>query len=279
MKTILVPTDFSENAIPAMKTAILAAQKADLLLVFLHITDVLNNQEDKHKVFSLAESKLKDVVYQLYGILNLLPDDTKHKYLIMSSFLIHETIAQTAEEHKIDLVMMGTHGSTGLERVLLGSNTVGTIEKSACPVLAIPTGYDFKGFRKLGYATDLVKLDKEMAQIVDFAKIFGAAIEIFHIFPVYPQNVEIDKIDNHAFTENLQQTFNYPHINLHFVHTAKENETAAGVELFIKCYKPDVVAMFMRERSWFDKIFDHSKTEALVFHATIPLLALKSIAD
>ncbi|MDJ0828298.1 MAG: universal stress protein [Desulfobacterales bacterium] len=52
----------------------------------------------------------------------------------------HEFIIQEAKEKSIDLITMGTHGRTGLERVLLGSVAQNVIGHSPCPVLVVPPG-------------------------------------------------------------------------------------------------------------------------------------------
>ena len=52
----------------------------------------------------------------------------------------HEFIVQEAKEKSIDLITMGTHGRTGLERVLLGSVAQNVIGHSPCPVLVVPPG-------------------------------------------------------------------------------------------------------------------------------------------
>lgn len=48
------------------------------------------------------------------------------------------------KEQKIDLVVMGTKGASGVTEILIGSNTADVIEKCHCPVLAIPAESDFK---------------------------------------------------------------------------------------------------------------------------------------
>jgi nucleotide-binding universal stress UspA family protein len=51
----------------------------------------------------------------------------------------HEFIVQEAKDKNIDLILMGTHGRTGLKRVLLGSVAQNVIAHAPCPVMVVPT--------------------------------------------------------------------------------------------------------------------------------------------
>jgi nucleotide-binding universal stress UspA family protein len=274
MHTLLIPTDFSENAIPAMKMAIALTQKADINLIFLHIADPVKPGDAEVKIAQIAKAKMVEIVETLYKEAGFTFSPEKVSFEVSISFLIHETIAARADK-QADMIIMGTHGASGVSRVLMGSNAVGVIEKSSVPVLTVPVGYHYKDIRSIAYASDLLKMKEEMPHIVGFAKIFQANIDIFHVFPVYPQEIEIEKIDNIDFVEKLKKDYNYNLISLHFVNTGKENRITEGIEIYIKCYKPDIVATVMKKRGWLDKMLDSSKTEELVFEAKIPLLALK----
>ena len=275
MQSILVPTDFSDNALPAMRMAISLADKADLRLIFLHVADPIKPGDAEAKIAQIAKAKLTETVEELYADMQLPFFPEKVEFEVRISFLIHESIIE-ASNGQADLIIMGTRGASGVKRVLMGSNAVGVIEKSNCPVLTIPVGYEVKPVRTVAYASDLVKIEEEMPQIISFARVFEAQVDVFHVFPVHPHEIDIEHLDNHLFLENLKTVYHYEKINLHFVNTGKENRLAEGIEIYIKCYKPDVVATVMKKRGWLDKILDSSKTEELVFQSKIPLLALKS---
>ncbi|MBT8368244.1 MAG: universal stress protein [Deltaproteobacteria bacterium] len=51
----------------------------------------------------------------------------------------HEFIVQEARDRKIDLILMGTHGRSGLKRILLGSVAQNVIAHAPCPVMVVPT--------------------------------------------------------------------------------------------------------------------------------------------
>jgi nucleotide-binding universal stress UspA family protein len=139
---ILVPTDFSEYS----KTAVTyAAAFADKFGAELHLIHVVQNlaliipdilpvepslvpsleqmTEAVHTAFDrmIAENKL-----QAYAIHRAVREGTPFYEII-----------QYAREAKIDLIIMGTHGHSGLAHVLLGSVTEKVVRKSPCPVLTV----------------------------------------------------------------------------------------------------------------------------------------------
>jgi universal stress protein A len=119
---ILVPTDFSESADAALAVA---GQYARLLpgrIHLLHVSDAVGTDA----VRSLADVRAKagpDVPITVAGRTG---DPA-------------EEILRYAWRHAIDLVVMGTHGRTGVSRVLLGSVAERVVRGARCPVLVVPT--------------------------------------------------------------------------------------------------------------------------------------------
>jgi nucleotide-binding universal stress UspA family protein len=275
MKTLLIPTDFSDNSLPAMKLALMSSAKTGLQPIFLHIASAPKPNQTEQQIVEQASAQLNASLSQLAGQAGV-SIAANAKLVVKINFLVHETIVQTALDYKAELILMGSHGSSGLERLLLGSNAVGVIEKSPIPVMVIPMHYQAKPIRRIAYASDLLDPESELDMVASLAKTFGSGLDIFHVFPVYPEEVKIEKFDNQGFIDKVKQLTDIEDVQLYFIPTSRPNQTTEGIGLFIKCYKPDLVAMFMRKRGWFDKIFDTSKTEALVFESAIPLVALKT---
>jgi nucleotide-binding universal stress UspA family protein len=115
----------------------------------------------------------------------------------------------------------------------------------------------------------------EVGELVRFAKMFKASIDIFHVFPSFPQWVDPSEENIAALTAKLHAAYPGQKFNIQVVQTYKENDVVTGIETFVKSFKPDVLAMFTVKRTFWDKLFDASRTEEFAFNATIPLLTLK----
>src|SRR5690606_30598592 len=89
----------------------------------------------------------------------------------------------SVEKHNIELIVMGTKGSSGLEEFLIGSNASAVIHHVDVPVLVIPPNATLKPIRKIILATDMDAkiLDRPLKRLKKFAEINNATVEILHI--------------------------------------------------------------------------------------------------
>jgi nucleotide-binding universal stress UspA family protein len=133
LKKILCPFDFSSFSEAANEYASILAQSTGAEIIYLHVA-------------------LPDVTFSSYAYVDLQKEaEGDRKRLeaikptvdgIKASYEIafgtpSTTIAEFADEHSVDLVVMGTHGRTGWRRVTMGSVAEAVIRNTNCPVLAI----------------------------------------------------------------------------------------------------------------------------------------------
>jgi nucleotide-binding universal stress UspA family protein len=160
---MLVPVDFSEISLNALGHAAQVAKHFDNDLVLLSILeeDFLSN------IFSFSKSETKDNLAR-EALLNRLNDrarDIKDKFgitchTIVKTGKIYKTIIETAEEFGCDCVIMGTHGASGVERVL-GSNASRTISYSTMPVIVVKTDKNPNAYKNIVFPLDLSAESKQ----------------------------------------------------------------------------------------------------------------------
>lgn len=135
---ILVPTDGSERSAAAAQHALTLASVFGSQVHFLSVVDEratsstfvdIEEVTDHEDVF---EQQAWGAVEKLEG---LAADSAVSPVTAVEHGLPHEAIRAYADEHDIDLVSMGTHGRTGLDRLLLGSVTERVVRTSEVPVL------------------------------------------------------------------------------------------------------------------------------------------------
>ncbi len=285
MKTILVPTDYSENASHALRFAFYLANQADLNLIVFHWTEILiptstpqflyKELYEEQRKAKLAE--LQQETEKVIQSLELETSKVRVSYVLKDAFSMYDSLIEASKEQNANLIVMGTLGATGLKKVFLGSNTASVIEKSDIPVVAVPVGYALGPIRKVAYASDLKDVVNEVGELVKFAKIFQASIEIFHVYPSFPQWVDASKENLEKISGQLHDKYADQKFNIHVVQTYKENETVYGIKKFVDSYKPDLLAMFTVKRTFWDRLFDSGRTEEVAFDTSIPLLAIKKI--
>ena len=136
-RTILCPVDFDENSLAAVTHAAQLAAEMNATLHLLHVISIiptapeivqsLEPQSDlsaRQRLQKIADRELVGVKHQL------------HTKLAFAS-LIPRSILATAQELGADLIVMATHGRSGLPHLLLGSVAEAIVRNATCPVLTI----------------------------------------------------------------------------------------------------------------------------------------------
>lgn len=139
MKKILVATDFSPFSERAVDYAVGMAVKFDSDVLLVHVIESLN--------YSLTDTMTvvgheKALSVTAKALLENLVKQVIEKKRSVRSFLVSGTpyreIIKKAQEEDVDLIVVGTHGRTGVEHFLLGSVAEKVIRLAACPVLTVP---------------------------------------------------------------------------------------------------------------------------------------------
>ena len=140
-RKILVPTDFSEDSNLAFRTALSIAVKYQARIFLLHVigeqslADYCLDQSIVDRVLNesivFSNEKLQEVIdkNQQGGNIKVIPDVRKGQP--------HEEILKEASERKIDLIVIASHGKTGLQKYFIGSVTEKVMKEAKCPVLLI----------------------------------------------------------------------------------------------------------------------------------------------
>ncbi len=146
IKRILVPTDFSETANLALRQAIILAEKTKAEIIVLHAR--LINEDSSVRLpkklahLELAEdnidAEISNYIKECIGEAGNIP--IHHE--VIRGHSAYSAILSFLNEHPVDLVVIGTHGRTNLEQLLLGSVAEKVVRYAPCPVVTIPRNYD-----------------------------------------------------------------------------------------------------------------------------------------
>lgn len=137
MKRILVPTDLSDNSKQAVDFASLLARDLDAELHLLFVEMGTYGYGGAAMDYPVIEQNLEQAKGELERIAP--PHDGVRCERHVETGDPASSIDQFAKEHEIDLIVMTTHGRTGLARVLMGSIAEAVVRRGACPVLTIRT--------------------------------------------------------------------------------------------------------------------------------------------
>jgi universal stress protein A len=135
--TIVVPIDFSEYQQPVLDLATSLARASDARLVIVHVADPARTYGESSVYAEVAEPQRELMAGKLRQVRPHSPDvDFEHRYLTGTPA---DAIVDCAKELNADYVVMGTHGRTGISRVLMGSVAEAVVREAPCPVMTIKT--------------------------------------------------------------------------------------------------------------------------------------------
>ena len=140
MKRIVCPTDFSERAAPAERQAVRLAKALGAELVLAHVgTEAPLWREGFYTpdVRAVFESQRKWAADTLADRVVALAADGVVARAVVRVGLPWEEIVRLATDEHADMIVMGTQGRTGLDRLLLGSVAERVIRRAPCPVLTV----------------------------------------------------------------------------------------------------------------------------------------------
>lgn len=138
LKHILVPTDFSDLSIDALKYALPIAAKFNAKITLLHILEYTPIMP----VYGLAEPPevMNEIIEDRERQLEEIATKAGHKYLdktVVKCGTPSEGIVHYANEWNFDLIILTTHGATGLRHLFMGSTAERVVRHAQCPVLVV----------------------------------------------------------------------------------------------------------------------------------------------
>lgn len=221
----------------------------------------------------LEENILKESKVRLRKTLKKverLPFNTKHTFSTLAFYdYFTERVKREVKEKKIDLIVMGTKGATGLKAVTVGSNTGNVITKVKCAVLTVPENARYKIPREIAFPTDYnLNYDlKVLNGIKELAIMNKSTIRFLYISQV-GEELTRDQIKNKTFLENYFQDVD------HTFHKVTGEKLENAVQCFTESRDIDLIAMVAKNLNFLQRILFRPRVEKISYHIQIPFLVL-----
>lgn len=272
MLRVLIPTDLSRGAANALRYAMQLTQGMDVELILFQgnvipvpmaempiVTD-MPNKDDTVKSMNEEVQKVAASLQQ--------KDNKNISCMVSAGLSLAPMIEDAAAQAKADLIVMGTHGATGIIKVLIGSNTVSVIETSKHPVLIVPEHYEFVQPHLVLMPSDLKFFEQELLDAAPFAQLIGATLEV-----LFFSDATEDAMKRYDDAAKVIEKNSYKKITLSLESTRFGKTIADDIERSVKKKNPDMLIMFRHEHNWLGNLFLTSQTDHVAFATKIPLLA------
>lgn len=281
MNNILLPTDFSDNSWNAITYALRFYAHAACNFYLLHVNE-LRNVVVNDSTYSVGSETIEDVyskpakkklVALLKKISEQIPHNTNHKfYTIADNNFFIESIREQVLEKKIDVIVMGTKGASGVKKYITGSNTGDVITKVKCTTLVVPENAKYSKIEEVAFPTDY-SMNYNLQTLLPLSRVLDAN----------PSNLRILHISNANEKLNISQQQNKELLADYFANSAYSfhNLTNKKVENAIQCFIESrsigLIAMVAKNLNYFQQILFHNKVENISYHTDIPFLVLHEI--
>lgn len=277
MKKILVPVDFSDHSDYALEVAANIAKKQNAEIVAVHMMGLndafITRDESKETMeamfyMRLAEKRFAEFLDKDY-LRDIKVTDTVHNYKIFSE------LNEVAQDFGADLIVMGSHGSSGLKEVFVGSNTEKVVRTSEIPVLVIKHRHENFNPELGVFACDF--LENSIGPYKRAQKMFdalGINIQMLYVNLAgdFRSTREIEKRIL-SFLKSVGEP--NPLESLNKVIQYNEYSVEAGIFGYSQVSNADIIALPTQGRQGLAHFFSGSIGEDVVNHSDLPVMTFK----
>ncbi|MEW7290013.1 universal stress protein [Aquimarina sp. 2304DJ70-9] len=280
MRKIVIPTDFSENAMNAIRYAVefFKYEQSEFFIIHAYADEVYDHNtlvsrevfdELKETVHKNSDDQLTTILEEIHQI----SPNPRHTYKIQAAFgTLVDEVNDLVDMENIDIVVMGTKGKRNDRSLSFGSNTLQVLKYVKCPVLAIPSGYSYTQQPKnVLFPTDYLLPFKrrELKLLYTVTKSFRSRINLLYISKY--DTLSIRQEDNKNF---LSAALSESEL---MFHTVDAEDLTSAINEFIKKHEIDFLVMINSRHSYLENILYQSTIDKIGLHIKIPFLVMQNL--
>lgn len=274
---ILVPVDFSPSTKTTVAHAAMLARKFQCNIVLMHAVEThfsgfnlaelaLHSDSRENAIYQLVEERLRKQVAQLEA------EGIRAEFRVDFGS-VHKTIATTASDINAAYIVVGTHGQSGFEEFLIGSNTFRLCATAPCPVITVQDNQN----PTTSYNTIVMPVDtsfytrQKVKATAQLAKAFGATMHIFGV------SVEEDAESMHHVRVIVKQIAEY--LAAHDIayetnESFGRNITDASI-IYAKAINADLISIMTEQEPSVQSLIMGEYAQQLINQSPIPVISFR----
>ncbi len=273
MKTFIVPTDFSISAKSATsyaaglvkdlgQTRILLYTVYDNIETGIDSSVVYNDHSARKTIMDLAlENTRKEMLEIAPGA------DIECRSEEAASFL--ESLERLVNREGASLIIMGITGTSAVQQVVIGSNTLKIAARNVCPVLIVPPDATFQPVHNVAYTTDFVDIDTTTptAPLREMLGLFKPFIHVVHV-DKDPVKISTAYKTEQEKLDKLLEGFDTEYYSI------QQDDYVDAINQFVGDYAIDMIFTVPKNHSFPGNLFSASHTRKLAYHSRVPIMAI-----
>ncbi|HLG35942.1 MAG TPA: universal stress protein [Bacteroidia bacterium] len=281
IRNILIPYDFSETAALALEHAVFMAKLCKAQISLLHVIETYSFTSAISHAFSKSQSEFESKIEESTKVkLQEIADAIHKKSAIQVKFTtevgsIYKQIVKVAHDIHANIIIMGTHGASGFQEFLMGSNAFRVVTSSPCPVITVQSHAKKIGFKDIVLPIDdSIVSRQKIVYAVELAKHYSSTIHIAGLRVA--KNADFVR----KFEIKVRQVEDY--CKEHNVLCTKKMFDGDDIAKMSLAYSDDINAdliIIMTEQEANPGFFNMgSAAQSLVNHSKVPVMSIRPLA-
>lgn len=278
MRKIVIPVDFSNNALNAIQYAVelFKYEQCEIFLLHTYAEEIYKLEEDKQSedlenLKKETHSRTIDNLEDLEAKLKEISPNPRHRVKSIASYgLLIDEVNDLVNQENADLVVMGTRGRSNNRSLTFGSNTLQVVKYVQCPVLSIPENFKFNGLSNLLFPTDFMIPYKrrELKLVAETVKSYCASVHMLYISK-FPLESMRQKDNQSFFKEQLREAQT-------LYHRVEAEDRVTAIMKEIDALKIDMLVMVNSRYTYLESILYESTINKISLNPRIPFLVLQN---
>lgn len=278
MKSILLPTDFSKNSENAIKYAMSLFKDVACDFYLLNVQKASSFVSDDMMVMASSATIYQTIIdvskRSLSNLITKIENKYKNEKHTFHSVVDYDnfidSINQLTVKNDIDLIVMGTKGASGLEKVIFGSNTVHVMQRCIAPVLAIPNGCLFTGLKEVAFTTNHETLHniEELKPLKEILTLHKSKLNVLHFDDIEGNGNQ--KKENKVFLRTYFNDIVYENIDSY------NKDLYKTVSEYIHSNNIKLIAMMRKKHTFLERLFNRHPEETFAYNIDVPFLVMEN---
>lgn len=271
MKTILVPTDFSDCAQNAEEVAIRLARLMRAQIHFYHFMSVpvdwMHLNTDQRELYPDISKTVALANHQLLKRVAIAEKAGVEAHYFIGYNSEYENILQHTDDYQVHLIVMGSHGAKGVKEFFMGSNAQKTVRYSRVPVLIIKEQMEKLRVTDILFVSNFEdEMVRPFEQVLDFAELIDAKVSLLYV------NTPANFNETWMVNERMESFVALASDRLLRASVVNAFDFERGVERYCQDHHEGLVAIATHNQRGLSKLFLGNLSEKIVNHLDIPVI-------
>jgi nucleotide-binding universal stress UspA family protein len=273
---VLIPVDFSETSLLAIRHAAYIAQATNAHLYLLHVVN--SHYMSQNMFIPVVNLKQSDVEGKATEKLQQLAEEIKGQYNVNIDCIIRSgtpasEVVRVAKELAASLIVMGTHGYSPIQEIMIGSVALKVITRSPAPTMVMSSAADHKGYNKIVLPIDnTVNSRQKVGYALEFAKRFSAQV---HAIALVGTDEMSDKPAMELVLHQIQTLAKEKAVSFHSEMITGVKNRATSTVNYVEKVGADLVIIMTDQDAELSGFFLGPYSQQIIHISKVPVIAIK----